>query len=262
MQGPKIYYWPPYSNRAVIEQAQSSNRAVSPIAQSGFLHFSFQSVCPNRANRQFCSNRVIFTSGCPQDCFPSGRDAFRVSSAQSLNRSWDSNRVNRVSCAIAQSGTRSNRANRSSSQSGNRASASIGQSFTSANRSIGHLQQSSNRAARTFCSQSVQSGMTCPPVFPHVCCQTTPQYFWHPDVASNEAWLIFLSAASWAVCLPCCRSCCLWAAQPASANTRTTASQCNPSGCLQNCVQCTQTSSFHFNIPEELLGTLFRGLNT
>ena len=31
--------WPPYSNRAVIGQAQSSNRALIPIAQSGMFRF-------------------------------------------------------------------------------------------------------------------------------------------------------------------------------------------------------------------------------
>ena len=121
-------FWPPYSNLAVIGQSQSSNRALTPIAQSGILHFTFQSVSPNRANRQFCSNRAIFTPACPHDCFPFGRDTFLVSSGQSLNRSRASNRVNRARCAIAQSGTRSNRANRAIGHSGNRASASIVQS--------------------------------------------------------------------------------------------------------------------------------------
>ena len=145
-----IFVWPPYSNRAVIGRAQSSNRALIPIAQSGILRFSFQSVSPNRANCQFCSNRAIFTSGCPRDCFPSGHDTVLVFSGQSLNRSRASNRVIRASCPIAQSGTRSNRANRAIGQSGNRASASIVQSCMSANRSIADLQQSSNRAPKNF----------------------------------------------------------------------------------------------------------------
>ena len=146
----EAFGWPPYSKRAPIRQAQSSNRALTPIAQSGILHFSFQSVSPNRANRQFCSNRANFAPACPHDCFPFGCDTFFVPSAQSLNRSRASNRVNQAKCAIAQLGTRSNRANRAIDQSGNRASASMVQSRASANRSIAHLQQASNRAFRNI----------------------------------------------------------------------------------------------------------------
>ena len=181
----------------MIGQAQSSNRALTPIAQSGILHFPFQSVSPNRPTRQFCSNRASLHQAVPGTLsllavtpflpLPRNRSIGPGPAIGSIGQAVQS--PSRAKDPIGPIGQLANREIGQVLQSCNRACQPIAQSLTCSNLPIGHPRtfevNRSNRAQSVLqrCSKLAA---------------TPSQYSQHADLPRCKALLASGSPALWA----------------------------------------------------------------